>query len=96
MLDKVRAPLQAKIRHRRIMRAALQLVGDQGERTTSPVDLIALSFGSHAIEITAEEALRFLDAARVARGQRLPADKYDLRGRYPHEPPKLESEDDVW
>lgn len=60
MLDKVRAHLQAKIRHRRIMRAALQLVGDKGERTTSPVDLIALIFGNHAIEITANEALRFL------------------------------------
>ncbi|MFD3760808.1 hypothetical protein [Streptomyces sp. NPDC058622] len=95
MLDKVRAHLQAKIRHRRIMRAALQLVGDQGERTTSPVDLIALVFGNHAIEITANEAPRFLDAARVARGQRLPVDGDDLRNLNLYE---LESDDDdnVW
>lgn len=58
--------------HKRVMKAALSLVGAGGERTATPADLVALVFGRHNYELDAAEAASYLDAARVSRGARLP------------------------
>lgn len=86
MFEKRRARREAQIHHRRLMDAALDLVGYTGEWTASPADLIALVFGKHAIEVTEEEAGRYLDAARVSRGQRLHVAEYELEDREQDEP----------
>lgn len=58
--------------HKRVMKAALNLVGAGGEKTATPADLVALVFGRHNYELDAAEAASYLDAARVTRGARLP------------------------
>lgn len=60
-----------RVRHQRLMRLASILVSPF-ERTAIPADLVALAFGRYQMEITEEEAARYLDAARVDRGDRLP------------------------
>ncbi|CAM5678761.1 hypothetical protein [Streptomyces mordarskii] len=73
MFEKRHARREARARHRQLMNAALDLVGMFGDHSATSADLIALVFGQHAIEIGEDEAARYLDAARVTRGQRLPA-----------------------
>ncbi|MCX4792635.1 hypothetical protein OG369_43450 [Streptomyces sp. NBC_01221] len=72
MFEKRRARRETQIRHRRLMEAALDLVGLTGTAPAAPADLTALVFGRHCMEIGEEEAARYLDAARV---QRLPGEE---------------------
>ncbi|MEV6424998.1 hypothetical protein [Streptomyces sp. NPDC051662] len=58
--------------HKRVMKAALNLVGAGGESAATPADLVALVFGRHNYELDVTEAASYLDAARVTRGARLP------------------------
>ncbi|MFE4539631.1 hypothetical protein ACFRKB_31975 [Streptomyces scopuliridis] len=60
-----------RARHQRLMRAASILVSPF-ERAAVPADLVALAFGRYQMEITEDEAARYLDAALVDRGERLP------------------------
>ncbi|MET8861104.1 hypothetical protein [Streptomyces sp. NPDC004579] len=60
-----------RLRHQRLMSLASILTDPFGQ-TAAPVDLVALAFGRHQMEVTEEEAARYLDAARVDRGERLP------------------------
>ncbi|MCX4682590.1 hypothetical protein OG413_46250 [Streptomyces sp. NBC_01433] len=62
---------QQRVRHQRLMSAAKTLV-DPFALTAIPADLVALAFGRYQMEITEEEAARYLDAALVERGERLP------------------------
>ncbi|QDN84361.1 hypothetical protein [Streptomyces sp. RLB3-6] len=58
--------------HKRVLRAAFSLVGPGGVNPAAPADLVALVFGRHNYELDGDEAASYLDAARVARGARLP------------------------
>lgn len=58
--------------HKRVMRAALSLVGSGGDYPAAPADLVALVFGRHNYQLGADKAASYLDAARVARGARIP------------------------
>ncbi|MET9016881.1 hypothetical protein ABZX74_39395 [Streptomyces olivaceoviridis] len=60
-----------RVRHQRLMHLASVLV-NPFERPAVAADLVALAFGRHQMEVTEEEAARYLDAARVERGERLP------------------------
>lgn len=60
-----------RVRHQRLMALASILVSPF-ERPAVPADLVALAFGRYQLEVTEEEAARYLDAALVARGERLP------------------------
>jgi hypothetical protein len=60
-----------RVRHQRLMRLPSILV-NPCEQAAAPADLVALAFGRHQMEVTEEEAARYLDAARVDRGERLP------------------------
>ncbi|MFF8506399.1 hypothetical protein ACF07L_38045 [Streptomyces anulatus] len=62
---------RARQRHNKLMHAADRLLGPLKAPAT-PADLAALVFGLHRIELREEEAARYLDAARVRRGFRLP------------------------
>jgi hypothetical protein len=75
MFAKKRQQRAEKLRHQQLLDAAKKLV-DPFEQPASPADLVALAFGRHQMEVTEEEAARYLDAARVAQGDRLalPAD----------------------
>ncbi|MGW0955386.1 hypothetical protein [Streptomyces sp. NPDC002545] len=86
MFEKRRARREAQVRHRRLMDAALDLVGFTGGVMASPADLIALVFGKYAVDVAEEEAARYLDAARVARGQRLPVGEDEPEGQEQNEP----------
>jgi hypothetical protein len=59
------------------MRAADNLVGPL-QAPAAPADLAALVFGLHRIELREDEAARYLDAARVRRGYRLPEPLLDI------------------
>ncbi|MFI8177962.1 hypothetical protein ACIF6H_32230 [Streptomyces microflavus] len=63
---------QQRVRHQRLMRAASILLADCFARTAAPADLVALAFGRYQMEITEDEAARYLNAAQVQRGERLP------------------------
>ncbi|WP_098899406.1 hypothetical protein [Streptomyces sp. st77] len=67
---------RARQRHSRLMHAADRLLGPL-EAPAAPADLAALVFGLHRIELREEEAARYLDAARVRRGFRLPEQPVD-------------------
>ncbi|WP_055689235.1 hypothetical protein [Streptomyces prasinus] len=60
-----------RVRHKRLMHLASALVSPF-EQPAVPVDLVALAFGRYQLEVTEEEAARYLDAALVDRGERLP------------------------
>lgn len=60
-----------RVRHQRLMTLASILVSPF-ERPAVPADLVALAFGRYQMEVTEEEAARYLDAALVDRGERLP------------------------
>jgi len=62
---------QQRVRHQRLLRLAAVLVSPL-QLPAAPADLVALAFGRHQMEVTEEEAARYLDAARVDRGERLP------------------------
>ncbi|QHC33912.1 hypothetical protein [Streptomyces sp. HF10] len=71
---------QRRVRHQRLMRLASVLVDrtilasvlvSSVGRPANPADLVALAFGRHQMEVTEEEAARYLDAALVERGERL-------------------------
>lgn len=66
---------RAKVRHEQLLGLASRLVrGVVGEeKPANPRDLSALAFGELQLEIGEEEAARYLDAARVQQGFRLPA-----------------------
>ncbi|MEU5483508.1 hypothetical protein [Streptomyces mirabilis] len=70
---------QQRVRHQRLLRLASVLVSPL-QLPATPADLVALAFGRHQMEVTEEEAARYLDAALVDRGERLPcpADVDDL------------------
>lgn len=68
---------RAQQRHNRLMRAADSLVGPLQAPATH-ADLAALAFGLHRIELREDEAARYLDAARVRRGYRLPEPLLDI------------------
>ncbi|GGZ19897.1 hypothetical protein [Streptomyces nitrosporeus] len=68
---------RAQQRHNKLMRAAHNLVGPL-EAPAAPADLAALVFGLHRIELREDEAARYLDAARVRRGYRLPEPVLDI------------------
>ncbi|WP_186779920.1 hypothetical protein [Streptomyces salinarius] len=59
-----------RVRHQRLMALASILVSPF-EQPAVPADLVALAF-ARRLEVTEEEAARYLDAALVARGERLP------------------------
>ncbi|WP_328418425.1 hypothetical protein OG542_40395 (plasmid) [Streptomyces violaceus] len=60
-----------RVRHQRLMCLASILVSPF-EQPAAPADLVALAFGRYQLEVTEEEAARYLDAALVDRGERLP------------------------
>lgn len=60
-----------RVRHQRLMTLASILVSPF-EQPAVPADLVALAFGRYQMEVTEEEAARYLDAALVDRGERLP------------------------
>ncbi len=66
--------IKARQDHQRIMRAAhILLVRD--ERPVTPQALAAFVFGRLRIDLPLDDAQRFLDAARVTRGEQItPAD----------------------
>ncbi|MCX4682648.1 hypothetical protein OG413_46745 [Streptomyces sp. NBC_01433] len=68
---------RAQQRHNKLMRAADKLVAPL-EAPATPADLAALAFGLHRIELREDEAARYLDAARVGRGYRLPEPLLDI------------------
>lgn len=62
---------QQRVRHQRLLGLASILVSPF-ERPAAPADLVALAFGRYEMQVTEEEAARYLDAALVSRGERLP------------------------
>ena len=71
------ANLRARQTHQKLMRAANYVLNEAFHNLTrSPddvtaADLAAYAFGRYRLEVTDEEAQRYLDAVRVARGETL-------------------------
>jgi hypothetical protein len=67
---------RARVRHDQLIYLAGRLVSGalREETAASPRDLRALAFGEYQLDIDEEEAARYLDAARVQHGFRLPED----------------------
>lgn len=69
------ATYKARQRHQKLMRAAHHLLyeafisASREPAHVTAADLAAYAFGRHRIDLDLEEAQRFLDAARVARGE---------------------------
>ncbi|MFD4264056.1 hypothetical protein ACFWR9_42240 [Streptomyces sp. NPDC058534] len=69
------ASLKARQRHQKLMRAAHHLLRDawlsldRQQADITAADLAAYAFGRHRIDLDPDEAQRFLEAARVARGE---------------------------
>jgi hypothetical protein len=71
------AKLRARQDHQRLMRAAHNLLRDaavtgmNGASKVTAQDLSAYAFGRLRIDLPIEDAQRYLDAARVSRGERI-------------------------
>lgn len=70
------ASLKSRQRHHRLMRVAHRLLREAfahalspGEDRVTAQDIAAYAFGRHQIDIDADEAQRYLDAARASRGR---------------------------
>lgn len=61
------ATLKTRKRHRQLMHIAHDLL--RGPNHVTPEDVATQAFGRHQIDLDTGEAQRFLDAARIARGE---------------------------
>ncbi|MFD8234019.1 hypothetical protein ACFV20_19325 [Streptomyces sp. NPDC059696] len=76
------AAFKARQRHNKLMRAAHHLLreafisANREPAHVTAAHLAAYTFGQYRIELDHEEAQRFLDAARIARGEPTPDQPY--------------------
>ncbi|MFB6568404.1 MULTISPECIES: hypothetical protein [Streptomyces] len=76
------AKYKTRQRHQKIMRVAHHLLRDAADRRrpeslrytpdaadVTALDVVAYAFGRYQLEVDSDEAQKFLDAARVSRGE---------------------------
>ncbi|MFJ6608210.1 hypothetical protein [Streptomyces lydicus] len=72
------AKYKTRQRHQKLMRVAHHLLKQAylyrsgGTADVTAQDVVAYAFGCHQLEIDLDEAQKFLDAARVSRGETAP------------------------
>ncbi|MGP3777081.1 hypothetical protein ACTWJ8_40235 (plasmid) [Streptomyces sp. SDT5-1] len=71
------ATIRARQTHQKLMRAANHVLREALHSLTrspddvTPAELVAYAFGRYRLDLTHEDAQRYLDAVRVARGDTL-------------------------